>query len=103
MKRILLTAAIGAIMATSAQAQSFNCNTARRADEQAICDNSELSRLDRQLNRIYRNALREVGNPSRLLRRQRDWLADRRSCGWSESCIRRAYTSRIGELQRIAY
>lgn len=103
MKPAIIAFALGILTANAASAQSFNCDTARRSDERAICDSGELSRLDRQLNRAYRDALRQVSNPIRIQYRQRIWLSERRGCGGNERCLRRAYVDRIGELQRLSY
>lgn len=101
MKRIFLAAILSAAAASSASA--LDCGSAYRPDEQTICDSGELRQMDRQLNILYRDARRQVGNPARLIARQRAWVSDRSNCGRSESCLRRAYLRRIGELQRLAY
>jgi uncharacterized protein len=104
MKRTILASLVAlAAMAAPAAAQSFDCDSARRSDERTICESGELSRMDRQLDRLYRDATRQVRNPARLRARQFMWLSERRTCRDDERCLRRSYARRIGELQRLAY
>jgi uncharacterized protein len=104
MRRILYPLSIAlAVVATapqSADAQSINCNDARRSAERTICYSRDLLRRDHQLNVVYDRALMKAYNPERLRVSQRRWLARRRGCGDSIGCLEHAYTRRIGELQR---
>lgn len=90
--KTLLAALTLSLLATAAQAQSFNCGRSRSATEVIICQDGELSRLDNRLNRIY--SRRDVS-----VREQRRWLASRNSCGVNRGCIRRHYVRRIEELR----
>ncbi|MGI9406151.1 MAG: hypothetical protein ACR2O4_07260 [Hyphomicrobiaceae bacterium] len=82
---------------------SFNCNRARRGTEETICRSRRLSRLDRELDALYRNKL-EIASTRRARRRlkrdQQDWVSNRNDCGTTRKCIRRAYEDRIAELGR---
>jgi uncharacterized protein len=86
------------------QQPSFNCLTdSLYPDEGAICANSELSQLDRQMVTLY-TAVREPLDAGRqiLLRdAQRNWLRQRAACGPSMSCIATLYRKRIAELQTL--
>ena len=86
------------------QQPSFNCLTdSLYPDEGAICANSELSQLDRQMVTLY-TAVREPLDAGRqiLLRdAQRNWLRQRAACGPSISCIAALYRKRIAELQTL--
>ena len=91
-----------AAVMNSAQAQaSFNCRIADRPDEVLICQNPELSALDRTMSsRYFRLRNRFEGSELRHLESdQRDWLRSRMGCGRDFGCIRSAYLSRIEELR----
>src|ERR1700760_1251588 len=51
---------IGAMMAVNNK-PSFNCATARRPVDKAICGNPELANLDREINAVNTKAVREAG------------------------------------------
>jgi uncharacterized protein len=84
------------------QAQSFDCRTARHADEYAICDNGELAELDIQMSNLYFRVLNSLGGLVRaqLHADQVEWLSERRECGSNVRCIRDKYIRRIRELER---
>lgn len=87
---------------SAAEAQSFNCRYARAADEIAICDDGQLSRLDERMSRIFfevRDSL-PGRERARLEIDQEGWLSTRRSCGRDAECIEDAYRDRIRELRR---
>ncbi|MDE1932414.1 hypothetical protein [Bradyrhizobium sp.] len=66
---------IGAMMAVNNK-PSFNCATARRPVEKAICANPELANLDREINavntRVVREASRESARAGRARQREQD-------------------------------
>jgi len=84
------------------QAQSFDCRTARHADEYTICDNGELAELDIQMSNLYFRAINSLGGLVRaqLHADQVEWLEERRACGSNVRCIRDRYIRRIRELER---
>jgi tetratricopeptide (TPR) repeat protein len=70
---------LGALMAVAGK-PSFNCATARRPAEKAICGNPELANLDRQINAVHVRVLREAQSPSKrqaLQREQDEFIASR--------------------------
>ena len=73
---------IGAMMAVNNK-PSFNCAAARRPVEKAICANSELANLDREINAVNTRVVREAGqgNPQtgRAMQREQDDLLARRN------------------------
>jgi tetratricopeptide (TPR) repeat protein len=73
---------IGAMMAVNNK-PSFNCATARRPVEKAICANPELANLDREINAVNTRIVREAGkdNPraGRAMQREQDEFIARRS------------------------
>jgi uncharacterized protein YecT (DUF1311 family) len=83
---------------------SFNCNYANAPDEIAICQDPELSNLDRETARLYSEAMNSRfyrGSARASIRRdQAAWLNSRHRCGYDKTCIKDLYDSR-GE--RLAY
>ncbi|QDW42224.1 hypothetical protein FFI89_031945 [Bradyrhizobium sp. KBS0727] len=70
---------LGALKAVAGK-PSFNCATARRAVEKAICANPELADLDREINAANIRSLGEIQNPREkraLQREQEDFIARR--------------------------
>jgi tetratricopeptide (TPR) repeat protein len=54
---------LGALMAVAGK-PSFNCGTARRAVEKAICANPELADLDREINTVNTKVVRHAARDS---------------------------------------
>ncbi|GBF26904.1 hypothetical protein MnTg02_01947 [bacterium MnTg02] len=79
---------------------SFNCKTARKITEVAICNSPELSRLDVEMSALYfarRSGL--GGNYKRsIVDSQRQWLGERNACGYNKKCLRQKYLERIRYL-----
>jgi tetratricopeptide (TPR) repeat protein len=71
---------IGAMMAVAGK-PSFDCRKARRTVEKAICANSELADLDREINASTVRAIREAQDPrqARDLQRDQDQFIARRN------------------------
>jgi tetratricopeptide (TPR) repeat protein len=73
---------IGAMMAVNNK-PSFNCATARRPVEKAICANPELANMDREINAVNTRVVREAGqgNPraGRTMQREQDDFLARRN------------------------
>ena len=93
--------------AGSAQAQgpSYDCSKVDKGSiEEMVCQNTELSALDRQLADVYTSARKKAGNehPAYLKPSQRGWIKGRDDC-WKAAdipaCVRDSYQQRIVELQ----
>ena len=70
--------------ALAASGPSFDCSKAASADEQAICANPYLARLDVLVARAYANFSPEFGDKRAIGK----WLLqDRNACGADEACI----------------
>lgn len=86
---------------------SFNCATARRAVEKAICGNPELANLDREINAVNTKVVREASSDSpragRALRRAQDeFLAQRNALfGRPDYDLRKAMKTRLDRLLAI--
>ena len=74
---------IGAQMAVAGK-PSFNCRSASRAVEKAICGNRELADLDREIFSSNARVIREARNPAeaKALQREQDDFIARRNAGY---------------------
>jgi uncharacterized protein len=74
---------IGAQMAVAGK-PSFNCKSAARAVEKAICANRELADLDREIFASNARVIREARNPAeaKALQRAQDEFIARRNAGF---------------------
>jgi tetratricopeptide (TPR) repeat protein len=97
---------IGALMAVNNK-PSFNCATARRAVEKAICANPELANLDREINAVHTKVVHGAANDSaragRALQREQDAFLARRnaSYGRPDYDLRTAMRERLDHLLAI--
>ncbi|GJL59936.1 MAG: lipoprotein [Nitrospirales bacterium] len=88
-----------------ARGPSFACNKVVAGSIEAlICEDEELSALDRKLSDVYASASIKATNehPAVLKAEQRGWIKGRDDCWKSEDtrgCVRDGYTRRIAELQ----
>jgi tetratricopeptide (TPR) repeat protein len=94
---------IGAQMAVNNR-PSFDCASARRAVEKAICANPELANLDRQISVASAKAVRDAGNDNpaagRALQREQDDFIARRNAafGRPDYDLRKAMQERLRRL-----
>ena len=97
---------IGALMAVNNK-PSFNCATARRAVEKAICANPQLANLDREINaastKVVRAAASDSAHAGRALQREQDaFLAERNaSFGRPGYDLQKAMKARLDHLLAI--
>jgi uncharacterized protein len=89
-----------AAAAAAANAQSFNCGSARYADEHVICKDPSLSKLDEQLSAAFANTFDKLPRQDQkeLADDEDDWVASRHQCGADSRCIAEEYRNRIREL-----
>jgi len=91
--------------AAMAQGPSYACDKVEPGSIEAmICEDKELSALDRKLSGIYAAASRKATNehPPVLKAEQRGWIKGRDECWKSDDkrrCVRDEYKRRIAELQ----
>src|SRR4051794_33305812 len=83
-----------------AHGQGFDCRYARSPDEQLICRDPRLSRLDEELNSVYaRQYYSQPGSGRTRLDQAEDaWVIERRRCGADSACIEQSYRRRIEQL-----
>ena len=97
---------LGALMAVAGK-PSFNCGTARRAVEKAICANPELADLDREINavntKVVRQATRNGPRAGRALQREQDEFIARRNAafGRPDYDLRKAMQERLDHLLAV--
>ena len=91
---------LGALMAVYNK-PSFNCATARRPVEKAICASPELGKLDREINaantKVVRDISRDSRNAGRALQREQDDFIARRNAEFG----RPGYDLRKAMLERL--
>jgi len=92
---------LGALKAVAGK-PSFNCATARRAVEKAICANPELADLDRDIHVVNVRIIGEAKNPAqaRALQREQDAFIARRNAEFGRSGydLRKAMKERMQKL-----
>ena len=92
---------LGALMAVAGK-PSFNCETARRAVEKAICANPELADLDREINAMNIRIIGEASNPAdaRALQREQNAFIARRNAEFGQPGydLRKAMKERLQDL-----
>jgi tetratricopeptide (TPR) repeat protein len=95
---------LGAMMAVAGK-PSFNCATARRAVEKAICTSPDLADLDREINAMNVKLVRAAaggGAVRDLLRQQEEFIATRNaSFGKAGYDLQKAMRERLDHLQSI--
>ena len=97
---------LGALLAVAGK-PSFNCSSARRAVEQAICADPELANLDREINavntRVVGAAAGDNPRASRVLRREQDDFLARRNAtfGKPDYDLQKAMRERLDHLLAI--
>ena len=91
--------------AAEARGPSFACDKVTAGSIEAmICEDKELSALDRKLSGVYAAASKRATNerPPRLKAEQRGWVKGRNECRKSDAkrqCVTDTYQRRIAELQ----
>ena len=82
------------------QHASFDCAKAVTTVEKMICGNDRLSELDGSLALLYKKVLEKSPAPEDVRERQRTWIQKWRNSCKDSSCLERAYTERISELEK---
>ncbi len=100
----LILLMMGHLSEARAADPSFDCDKADGSIEELICQDEQLTALDRRLAEVYRAAARKAANekPPVLKAEQRGWIKGRNACWKSDdtrSCVETAYRLRIAELQ----
>ena len=89
------------------QKPSFDCkNIKKDSVESLICKSNNLSKLDVELNEIYKKLLQIIPEKKELIQEQREFLKERETCNKNEPlikdyCIKEFYENRIYTLNTI--
>lgn len=97
--------AIAGIAATPGKAASFNCGNAYSPTEHAICDNKQISNLDSTTANLYYFILNSPAASyslqNQVRQSQRNFIAQRDTCGAGYDCLIDAYTDQIMYLKNV--
>ncbi len=85
-------------LALPTQAASFDCIKAISKIEKLVCGNDELSRLDEELNKTYKQAIARSDNRQNETKKQRRWLKEVRNTCQDSDCLKTVYQERIYKL-----
>jgi uncharacterized protein YecT (DUF1311 family) len=82
-------------------AASFECSQAESVVEKTICSDYDVAAWDRSLSAAYRMAEERSGATSELVESQREWLAERDTCGADVACLRQKMSNRTSDLASL--
>ena len=103
MKKVCV--AVLGLMFVNAYSASFPCESARTESEKTVCASADLSKLDVELAKAYREALSKTREPRdklALQKEQREWPAMRDArCYTDETCLAGEYEDRINVLRAL--
>ncbi|WP_181176000.1 caspase family protein [Mesorhizobium sp. B2-3-4] len=89
------------VCSANASAQDW-CAKAKSPDELAICGNSDLKELDRQLSSTFASLRDGVRNRQPVITEQRNFLKRRALCGADSACIRAEHQKQIALYSAVA-
>ncbi|MDR0234544.1 MAG: hypothetical protein LBI31_07085 [Zoogloeaceae bacterium] len=82
------------------QAASFDCAKATAAVEKLICSDAELSKLDEEIQPLYRRAQERTADPAGFKMEEKRWLKRRDACK-DAGCVSQAYRARLTALRSL--
>ena len=100
MKQTLLTVLGWLMLSFAAQAASFDCTKSTNKVEKLICSNSELTKLDEDMAKVYDELRKKTPDEALLKRQQREWLKWRNRCQ-DLVCLDERYRQRIVALNQV--
>lgn len=100
-KQNLKLGVIPMMLITSMYGASFDCSKASSSVEKMICNNVMLSELDEQLGKQYKEVLNNASDDNKILikKEQKSWMKDEQKICKTNTCLERAYISRISALK----
>lgn len=89
----------GAALAADAK-PSFDCGSAKKSSERAICDYAKLAKLDKHVMTTYLKAVKIVapGDRGKIRWEHKAFMVTRDKCGYSSGCIEMRYNERLARL-----
>ena len=91
--KLILTILFCLAFSINGKSASFDCKTAKPNIETIICNNSEISKMDENLSKLYFEIKIKAKKPKILHLNQLEWLEKRDKC-FDEICLKREYESR---------
>ncbi|MDR0666943.1 MAG: lysozyme inhibitor LprI family protein [Campylobacteraceae bacterium] len=88
------------LLSASLFSASFDCKKATTDVEKLICSNEELSQLDDELNKSYKELLSKVNENDKktITQEQREWIKKRNRCK-DANCIKDQYEQQLSSLK----
>ena len=84
---------------------SLNCSEAKMTSEIAVCNNTDLIHMDKELALLYQSHLKDYKSDPNIAKKlhdtQRSWLVERNRCGSDISCLRVRYRERTAWLREF--
>lgn len=77
---------------------SFDCTKAKTNIEKMICADPELSALDENLSKVFKESLKSADDKEQLKKEQFAWMKERNLCK-DNACSKKSYKSRTAELK----
>jgi uncharacterized protein len=81
-------------------AAGFDCAKAASATERAICADTSLTQMDGQMADLWAKLHAASGDPA-VRQAQRQWIAQRDTCGSNIDCLKKSYRQRLDALRQL--
>lgn len=88
------------VISPTAWSVSVNCKNTTTFIEKAICNDSELSKLDNELVYLYQKVTAN-GDTDTIKLEQKYWLEQKRNKCENTTCLKRVYDFRLRELHNL--
>ncbi len=89
------------MLSFTSYAASFDCAKAASKVEKLICGDAEISKLDEELNLVYKTALQDAKQAEAIRQAQKQWIRERNGCE-DAACVKRAYEERLHGLTSVS-
>lgn len=99
MKTCLLLAVLALLLVVVPRASSFDCTKAATEVEKMICADTELSKLDEEMGKLYTEALKKSSDSVGFKEAQRLWLKERNIC-IDNGCLRMKCQQHLASLTK---
>lgn len=99
-KDMTYTIELTKIFKNSLNSASFDCTQAISKVENMICTNAEISALDGNMARLYKQILDAASDKEPIKVQQRNWITMRNECN-DYACLKQSYKEQISKLEFI--
>lgn len=86
------------LLSVSLFGASFDCAKVTTKVEKMICADTELSALDENLSKVFKEALKTTDNKDQLKKEQFTWMKERNKCQDDIDCVINNYKDRLGNF-----